>query len=285
MPRELHLKTGAFSKDAPAVKDVDPKGRTVTGYFSSFNTLDSDGDIIRPGAYAKTIREWGPDGANRIWHLDQHRVNQRVNKVSKLEEDASGLYFETVFPDTQLANDLLTLYACGAISEHSVGIMFMQASPIDLAVEGGGTTRAMEVTEVKMWEGSTVTWGANALTPATGIKAASSSQAVYTAAKDHVAILRSVLKEGVSDAMAERLELGLRVLEADLAAIAAAEKSAAEARGESGKAAATQSATDIEKSAPVPPEPRGDDAEAGELLKYFQSLTADSTSAHGSATA
>lgn len=252
MPRELHLKTGSFSKDAPAVKDVDAKGRTVTGYFSAFDNLDSDGDVIRPGAYAKTIREWGPDGANRIWHLDQHRVNQRVNKVSVLKEDAAGLYFETVFPETTLGNDLLTLYDCGAISEHSVGIMFMQASPIDLAVEGGGTTRAMEVTEVKMWEGSTVTWGANPLTPATGIKSAGSiAEAAIEATKNHCAILRSVLKEGVSDAMAERLELGLSVLEADLAAIAKQTPSG---------------------GTPGTPEPRGDEAEAVKLLTFYDNL-------------
>lgn len=198
----------------PSVKDVDPKGRTVTGFFSSFNTLDSDGDIIRPGAYAKTIAEWGPKGKNRIWHLDQHRVNQRINKPSVLEEKEEGLYFETVFPETQLASDLLTLYDCGAITEHSVGLTIVQARPVELETEADGQVTARELTELKCWEGSTVTWGANENTPATGIKSASQTP---DALKEHISIMRSVLREGVSDAMAERLELALNVMETDLA--------------------------------------------------------------------
>jgi hypothetical protein len=31
------------------VKDVDEKKGIVTGYFSNFNSIDSDGDIIRRG--------------------------------------------------------------------------------------------------------------------------------------------------------------------------------------------------------------------------------------------
>ena len=42
------------------IKDIDGKKGIVTGYFADFNSIDSDGDIIRPGAFSKSISEWGP---------------------------------------------------------------------------------------------------------------------------------------------------------------------------------------------------------------------------------
>ena len=36
------------------ISDVDVKKGIVTGYFSSFDNMDSDGDVIRKGAFTKT---------------------------------------------------------------------------------------------------------------------------------------------------------------------------------------------------------------------------------------
>ncbi len=46
-----------------SIKDMDMKLGIVTGYAASFNTLDSDNDIIMPGAFSKTIRDQGPGSA------------------------------------------------------------------------------------------------------------------------------------------------------------------------------------------------------------------------------
>jgi phage head maturation protease len=37
-------------------KDIDKKEGIVSGYFASFNTLDSDGDIFVQGAFTKSIK-------------------------------------------------------------------------------------------------------------------------------------------------------------------------------------------------------------------------------------
>ena len=68
------------------VKDVDAASRIVTGYFSSFGFKDSDGDIIIPGAFKKTIKERGPSGSNRIFHLWQHRTDMVLGKPRVLKE-------------------------------------------------------------------------------------------------------------------------------------------------------------------------------------------------------
>jgi hypothetical protein len=53
--------------DAP-VKDVDMATRTVVGYYARYGNIDHDGDMIVPGALAKTIKERGPEGKNIIPH-------------------------------------------------------------------------------------------------------------------------------------------------------------------------------------------------------------------------
>jgi len=61
-----------FKNFTNSVKDIDPKGRIVTGYYSAFGNVDSDDDVILPGAFERTLRERGPEGKNRIMHLWQH---------------------------------------------------------------------------------------------------------------------------------------------------------------------------------------------------------------------
>ncbi len=42
------------------VKDIDLKKRVVTGMFNSYFFIDSDGDMLLPGAATKSIKERGP---------------------------------------------------------------------------------------------------------------------------------------------------------------------------------------------------------------------------------
>ncbi|HEY4613744.1 MAG TPA: hypothetical protein VII11_12230, partial [Bacteroidota bacterium] len=54
-----------------ALKDVDQKKGIVMGYAAAFNNRDHDGDIIRPGAFKRTIAARGPGGSNKIKFLYQ----------------------------------------------------------------------------------------------------------------------------------------------------------------------------------------------------------------------
>lgn len=130
-----------------AVTDVDTKSRTVEGYFSIFGNIDSDGDMIMPGAYTKTLKENGP----RIKHLLQHDVRYPLARP-ELQEDSIGLKFRSVISDTSYGRDTIKLYEDKVIDEHSVGIK---------PVKKQAKSTYREITEVKLWEGSSVTWGAN----------------------------------------------------------------------------------------------------------------------------
>lgn len=143
------------------VKDVDTGSRKVSGYLSAFGNIDSDNDIIAKGAFAKSIAE----RKDKIFYLLQHNWEKPLGKFQTLTEDEKGLYFEAEISKTSYGNDLLQLYADGVINEHSIGFNTVQAE-----VEKSSGVRTIK--EVKLWEGSAVTLGANSATPFTGFKSA-----------------------------------------------------------------------------------------------------------------
>ncbi len=183
------------TKNGGTLKDVDTTGRTVCGYFASFNTLDSDGDMFAPGCFAKSINE----NSDRIMHLLQHNTLQPIGRPNVLKEDAQGLYFETPIAKTQLGDDVLQLYRDGVYKEHSVGFEMInnQQSSV-FSNQSLEEEQVNVIKEARLWEGSTVTWGANANTPFRGIKSNS------TLATNHYPLITT---ENILDEALERSSL------------------------------------------------------------------------------
>lgn len=142
------------------IKDIDIKKRVVTGYLAAFNNVDFHNDVIERGAFKKTIYERMTD----IYFLNQHNWDQPHGKFQILLEDAKGLYFESKpLVDTTYSSDLLKLYEAGIIKEHSIGYS-------TIVSEFNKDTNVRTLKEVKLYEGSNVTMGANPETPFTGFK-------------------------------------------------------------------------------------------------------------------
>lgn len=142
------------------LKDLDVKNKIVTGYLSSFGNKDSYGDVVEPGAFKKTIDE----RHNDIFFLNQHSWGQPHGKFKILKEDNKGLYFESnPLIDTTFSSDLMKMYEAGIIKEHSIGY-----STIESTYNKETNTRYLK--ELKLYEGSNVTLGANSETPFTGFK-------------------------------------------------------------------------------------------------------------------
>jgi len=160
------------STSSVSFKDIDGKKGIVTGYFSDFGSVDSDGDIIIPGAFAQSISKQGPDSPKpRIKHLLNHDISQPLGVLKTLREDAKGLYYESQLGTHSLAVDFMKMAESGLITEHSIGfrtIKYNQVQPWSDWKEG---EIARELTELKLYEGSSLTaWGANPNTPLTGVK-------------------------------------------------------------------------------------------------------------------
>ena len=142
------------------LKDIDIKKRIVTGYLSSFGNTDTYGDIVMPGAFKKSISE----RKEKIFFLNQHNWSQPHGKFSVLSEDSKGLYFESEpLIDTTYSSDLLKLYEAKIIKEHSFGYETIKA-------KYDSETEIRHLKEIKLYEGSNVTRGANPETPFMGMK-------------------------------------------------------------------------------------------------------------------
>lgn len=182
-------------KSAPLgeVIDADDKQHIVKGYASYFNNKDSDGDIIRPGAYAKTIKENG----ERVRYIYQHNMAQPLGKMVMLEEDDKGLKFEAQLANTTLGKDVYELIKMGVITENSVGILPMQK-------EFKGDYR--EITEVKLYEVSAVTLAANDQAKILDVKGSENKEEII---KRYDNLAKLIRKGNISDEMGYAIEAEL----------------------------------------------------------------------------
>ena len=146
----------------------------VTGYFSRFGNVDSDGDIIKAGAFAKTVKEQGPNSAQpRIKHLMNHNPSMPLGKLLSLKEDSTGLVYESQVGSHALGQDFIKMVESGLITEHSIGYKTIKRNQLqDYSGYQRNPSKGMfEITEAKLFEGSSLTaWGANPMTPLTGLK-------------------------------------------------------------------------------------------------------------------
>lgn len=181
------------------VKDVDTKNRIVTGYLSRFGNKDSDGDIIEKGAYSRSIK----NNFERLRFLNQHRWDQPHGPFQTLKEDAFGLYFESKpLIDTTYSEDAIKLYAAGIISEHSVGFQVVNG-------EYDEKQDAYIMRELRLFEGSNVTLGANSSTPFQGFKCESIKDA-----DDKIKKIMKMLRTGtLTDDGFALLEIALKQLQ------------------------------------------------------------------------
>ena len=143
---------------------ADSESGIVEGYFSGFNNVDSDKDRILSGAFSKSIKEHGPDSSSnrKIAHLAYHDTTRPIGVIQELKEDSQGLYFRSKMGSHTEGQDFLKMYQEGIIREHSIGFNYV-ADKIKQVEEG--EQQIWDISEVKLWEGSAVVFGANSETP------------------------------------------------------------------------------------------------------------------------
>ncbi|HXK64846.1 MAG TPA: HK97 family phage prohead protease [Spirochaetota bacterium] len=194
------------------IKDVDGKKGIVTGYFSDFNSIDSDGDIIKPGAFQKSISQNGPQSSKpRIKHLLNHDSSKPLGVLEVLKEDTKGLYYESRLGTHSLGVDFIKMVDSGLISEHSIGFQTVKYNQLKPWNEWKQGEAARELTELKLYEGSSLTaWGANMNTPLTGLKTEQKVRKI----NDRIDILIKSLRDGTfSDETFDLLEIELKQMQ------------------------------------------------------------------------
>lgn len=230
------------------IADVDVKKGIVTGYFSSFDNVDSDGDVIRKGAFTKTIKE----NFNRVRHLLDHDATKAVGKILMLQEDQKGLYYESKAGRHTLGRDFLLMVEDGLITEHSIGFVTVKQKAMG---------NYNEISEVKLYEGSSLQgWGANEMTPITGMKN------FETVSQMMDNIMKAIKNGKYTDETFAKLELQFLQLQKELAELKEESVESSEPSEEKGSITVTIEVDTYEEEHPMEEEEsmNGEEAESEE---------------------
>jgi HK97 family phage prohead protease len=178
------------------VDDIDESKRIVKGYLSAFDVKDSDEDVIRKGAFGHSIKQRGPEanGNRRIAHLRNHDWEQQIGKFLELHEDERGLVFVSQLGTSSKGEDALRDYEDGILREHSIGFNYVKNGIKKEENEEFG--EFYEIKEVKLWEGSGVTFGANEFTPVLEVQKAMNDNDYMSGVQERIDLIVGVLKNG-----------------------------------------------------------------------------------------
>jgi len=205
------------------IKDVDTNSRKVAMYLAHFNNVDSDNDVILRGAFTKSLQERGVDSSSnrKIAFLRHHDWKWQIGKFVELKEDENGLYAVGELGTSTLGNDALCDYQDGVIREHSIGFRYIQDKLKwieDTTMEKGGY---WSVSEVALWEGSAVTFGANEMTPVLEIgKSENKVEFISKITSEMETIIKALGNKDRTDESLYSLEMRHKFLSSQLSEIA-----------------------------------------------------------------
>ncbi len=138
------------------IKSIYDSGEFV-GYGSVFGNEDSQGDVVMPGAFKQTLKEWGAKGdlPPVLW---QHLASEPIGIYTKMREDDHGLLVEgrLLINDDLLARRAYSHLRAGSVKGLSVGYN---------VPKGGGQwdedAGVYRLSEIQLFEVSLVTFPAN----------------------------------------------------------------------------------------------------------------------------
>jgi HK97 family phage prohead protease len=106
---------GLLHKSIKLEIKLDTNQRTVEGYASVFDNVDSYSDIVVKGAFAESLKARMP---KFLW---QHNSQDIIGVVTQAAEDERGLYVKGTLAKTAQANDAYELLSMGAVDSFSIG--------------------------------------------------------------------------------------------------------------------------------------------------------------------
>jgi hypothetical protein len=149
-----------------AIKDVSSDG-SFEGSLAVYNNVDLGGDLIEPGAFTKTIREHG----NEVPLLWQHKSDKPIGMLTLTDgPDALNVKGQLLM-DLPEAKNAYLLIKAKIVKGLSIGF-----DTVKDAVDG--TVRHLK--EIRLWEGSIVTFPMNEQALITSVKARRQAKADFT---------------------------------------------------------------------------------------------------------
>lgn len=140
-----------------AVKSLSEDG-SFEGMLSPYNNVDDGGDLVEPGAFTKTLRENG----NTIPSLWQHKTDCPIGELT-LQDTPGGLMCKgQLLLEIPEAKKAYLLLKAGVVKGLSIGYDTIKSQMVD---------GVRHLKEIRLWEGSVVTFPMNTLAMVTGVKA------------------------------------------------------------------------------------------------------------------
>ena len=141
------------------VKYDDSGNGSLEGYASTWiRQADSYGDVVKSGAFARTLKErWnGGKGIPLLWAHQMDNLKSFIG-TAEAEEDEKGLHFLASFDGTEEAQRVRELYKDGRLSKFSFAFDVRDNGTVTL--EDG--TKANELRDLDLFEISCVCVPAN----------------------------------------------------------------------------------------------------------------------------
>jgi HK97 family phage prohead protease len=149
-----------FKQVSHEIKELDDAKGVVIAYASVYNNIDSDKEVIMPGAFTKTVNE----NYKRIRVLKDHNPTIGLGVPLQINTaDSYGLLTTTQFNlkkevSRDMYEDIKLFLANGLNAELSIG--FQTVKSIEERVDEENEIE--KITEVKLWEYSFLSnWAAN----------------------------------------------------------------------------------------------------------------------------
>lgn len=140
---------------------VDNDSHVIEVKFASFGNVDSDGDLLVKGCFAKSISDRGPESSTnrKIAFLWQHDMRDPIGKILKMEEREDGAYAVVQLSDFDAVPNAKRAYCQlqdGVLNQFSFGYNYIWDK-----MEYDEEKDAFIVKELNLHEVSVVTLGAN----------------------------------------------------------------------------------------------------------------------------
>ena len=209
-------------KESFEIKDIDTGSRQVAVYLSKFDAIDSDMDVIKKGAFKKSLKERGIKSTSnrKIAFLRHHDWEKQIGKFVELNEDDYGLYAVGQLGRSTDGDDAFMDYQDGIIKEHSIGFQYIPDKikfVKDETIKGGGYN---EIKELILWEGSAVTFGSNEHTHVVEMKGQEKTEHIEKISKELNLCIRALTNGNGTDERLHELEMKIKYLNSQLILLA-----------------------------------------------------------------
>lgn len=218
MKQNLYSTKGNFE-----LKDMDGEKREVAFYLSKFDVIDSDFDNIRKGAFKKSIDERGPNsnGNRKIAFLWSHDWDKPIGSFKELSEDQNGLFAVAKLGTSTAGSDAWQNYVDGIIREHSIGFQYIKDKMKFIETDETAIGGFWDISEVKLFEGSAVTFGANEFTNVVAVNKSEQKNDYINKLTNEIDLtIKALTRGGGTDERLHGLEMKLKYLTGQMALLA-----------------------------------------------------------------